>query len=74
MPDTSVTLPIPTDVGELPEFKTAATTSGFDDRHLETRYSRPTTNKDDIVIYKSGMVENMGANVEIAAPSLVVQK
>jgi hypothetical protein len=37
MPDTSVTLPTLPDVGQLPEFKMAATTSGFDGRHLEFR-------------------------------------
>ncbi len=39
MPDMSVTLPMLTDVGLLPEFKMAATTSGFAGRHLEFRLS-----------------------------------
>ncbi len=36
--------------------------------------SWPTSSKDARVISKSGMVENMGVKVEIAAPSLTVQK
>ncbi len=35
---------------------------------------RPTSDNDDRAISKSGMVENMGVEVEIAAPTLVVQK
>jgi len=52
----------------------SATISGFDGRHLEFQYrpSRPTSDKDDRVISGSGMVENMGIKVEIAAPSLTV--
>ena len=37
MPDTFVTLTLLTDVGWLPEFKMAATTSGFNGRNLEFR-------------------------------------
>jgi len=36
--------------------------------------SRPTSDKDDRVIYKSGLVKNTVVKVEIAAPSLAVQK
>ena len=36
--------------------------------------SQPSSDKDDRVISKSGMVENMGVKVGIAAPSLTVQK
>jgi hypothetical protein len=35
MPDSSVTLPTLPDVGWVPEFNIAATTSGFDGRDLE---------------------------------------
>jgi hypothetical protein len=36
--------------------------------------SRPTSDNVDKVISVSGMVENMGVEVEIATPSLTVEK
>jgi hypothetical protein len=37
VPDSSLTLPTLSDVRKLPEFKMAATTSGFDGHRLEFR-------------------------------------
>ena len=68
-----MTLPILSDVRLLPEFKMAATTSGFDGRHLNFG-SRPTSDYVDRVISESGIVDNMGVEVGIATPSLTVEK
>ncbi len=50
----------------------AATTFDFHG-HFEFRKS-VTSDSVDSVIFESGIVENMGVEVEIAAPSLTVQK
>ncbi len=47
-----------------------ATIFGFDDRHLEFRQSGDVGR----VISVTGMAENMGVEVGIAAPSLTVEK
>ncbi len=67
MPHTSVTLLILTGIGKLPEFKMAVTTSGY---YILNFGCLPTSDKEERVISKSGMVENMGVKVEIAAPSV----
>ncbi len=46
----------------------AAIASGFNDRHLEFRYSADVGNVDRVTS-ESGMSENMGVEVEIAAIS-----
>ncbi len=51
----------------------AAITSVFDCHRLEFRYSPPKSHNVDRVIPESGMVENMGVEVEIAAPSITVE-
>jgi len=52
----------------------AAITSGFDCRRLEFRYSPPKSHNVDRVIPESGMAENMGVEVGMAALSLTVEK
>jgi len=61
------------DVDLLPEFKMAATTSGFHGCHLEFG-SRPTSDNVDSVIPEWARPIIMGVEVGIAAPSLSVQK
>ena len=73
VPDSSVTLPTLCDVRKLSEFKMATTTSGFYNSHLEFQLS-PTSGNVDKVISESGMIETMGVEVEIAAPSHTVEK
>ena len=68
-----MTLPTLPDVDLLPEFKMAATTFGFDGRHLIFG-SRTTSDNVYRVISESGMVENMGVEFGIATPSLTVEK
>ncbi len=51
----------------------AATTSGFDGRHLNFG-SQPTSDNVDRVISESGIGENMWVEVGIATLSLTVEK
>ena len=50
-----------------------AITSGFDGAILNFG-SWPTSDKVDRVIFMSGMVENVGAEVGISAPSITIEK
>ena len=53
----------------------AATSSGFDDRHLEFHFgSRPMSGNVHSVISELGTADNMGLEVGIAVPSLTVHK
>ncbi len=73
MPDMYATMPMLTDVSWLQEFMMAATTSGFDGRHLEFRLSADVGQSRQSHIHV-GHDRKLGVEVGIAAPSITVEK